>query len=280
MYKPTPSTTALVALAATLCAAPLAGQTVTFSGQEMQVNASTGAAAPTVSGAALHMSTGQYATASSALTTNTFNLFGAWSTRYRLSFGCQGVPLHPADPQSEEPPAVQCPGDGIAFVATAGGANQLGTGGFDVGYSGSGDFAESVAFGFKTFWGNADLGVNGNWQTDCCELTKVFPDNPAAYADVFDVSLSYDGLGNLTSSIVRVSDNLTVFGQSYAWTAPAWAANARVGFTAATGDWAEQSQVSDWRLTPTAVSTVPEPSTVLLLSAGLAVIVAVRRRRA
>jgi hypothetical protein len=263
----------VLALSGALSATPVRAQTVTFGGTELQTNASVGFTAPSMVGSSLRMSNAQYGSATSAISTATFNLFGAWSTRYRLSFSCTGVPLHPVEQ------TVQCPGDGVAFVATAGSAAQLGAGGFELGYAGSGDFSQSLAFGFKTFWGNADLGVNGSWQTDCCDVPKIFPNNPEAYADVFDVNLSYDGLGNLTSSIVRVSDNLTVFGQTYAWTAPAWAANARIGFTASTGDWAEQSLVSDWRLTPTAVSTVPEPSTVALLAFALAGLAVIAKRR-
>jgi hypothetical protein len=69
----------------------------------------------------------------------------------------------------------------------------------------------------------------------------------------------------------------------YAWTAPDWAANARVGFTSASGAASEFSWVVDWSLNAPEVSSVPEPSTPVLLTLalfGLAVSGRARQRRA
>lgn len=261
----------------------LVAQTVTLNGTELQVNVGAGVGAPIMDGPRLKMTDGEYGTARSALSTGTFNLFNAWSTSFRLSFSCDGVP--PNTTLTDEfnqplPPEVICPGDGIAFVATSGAAGQVGNAGFGLGYEtpgASSDFANSLAFGMKTFWQFADLGVDGVWTRDCCSGDKLFP-NGSDFLDDFDVQLSYDGLNALSASIRRVSSGTTVFTESYAWTAPLWSQQARVGFTSASGLAAEQSWVSDWQLRTT--TTVPEPSTLALTAAGLVLAIAVGRRRA
>lgn len=55
-------------------------QTVNFSGIELRTNAGGSSTAPTMDGARLQMMNGAYEQSRSALSTTTFNLFGAWST--------------------------------------------------------------------------------------------------------------------------------------------------------------------------------------------------------
>jgi hypothetical protein len=271
----------LGALATVLLAAavsPAAAQTVLFGGQLLQVNAKSGHTLPALDGPSLKMTGGDYDGARSALSTNTFNLQQGWSTNFRLSFSCKDVPANPNlfDENDEPlPPEVICPGDGIGFVVTAGGASQLGNGGFGLGYETPGsstDFTQSLTFGLKTFWNLADFGVDGVWQKDCCSTPNLLSDTQL-FLDDFDVALSYNALaGVVTTSVTKISTATVIFSTDLAWTAPAWAATARVGFTAGSGIAAEQSWVSNWTLQarqnipPT---TVPEPSTIVLLAAGL-----------
>ncbi|MBY0492146.1 MAG: PEP-CTERM sorting domain-containing protein [Gemmatimonadaceae bacterium] len=279
----------LAALWLALLPAITQAQTVLFGGQLLQVNAKTGHALPALDGARLKMTAGDYDGARSALSTGTFNLQQGWSTNFRLSFSCANVPANSTltDENGDPlPPEVICPGDGIGFVVTAGPATQLGNGGFGLGYEtpgGGTDFTQSLTFGLKTFWDLADYGVDGVWQKDCCSDPKLLNDT-RKYLDDFDVSLSYNAVtGVLATNVWMVSSNTLIFSNNFSWMAPAWASDARVGFTAASGIAAEQSWVSNWTLQASKTmppTTVPEPSTVVLLVATLpALWLAGRRRR-
>jgi hypothetical protein len=114
---------ALAALGAALAVPPAYAQTVHFAGRTLQTNIGQGSGAVVLDGTSLRMMDGEYEAARSALSTSQFNLFGAWSTTYTMRFSCVGV--------SDE-----CPGDGIAFVAAAGEATQVGEGGLLQGYQG------------------------------------------------------------------------------------------------------------------------------------------------
>ena len=263
---------ALAALGAALAVPPAHAQTVQFAGRTLQTNIGQGSGAVALDGTSLRMMDGEYEAARSALSTSQFNLFGAWSTTYTMRFSCVGV-------------SDACPGDGIAFVATAGDATQVGEGGLLQGYQGGppGTFGQSVAFGINPFWDWAVLGRDGELEFDF--------DNPVNVGhpwelDPLTVTLSYDGIGLLTAELSAppaAMQSMSFLTLQYAWTAPAWAANARVGFTSASGAASEFSWVDDWSLNAPEVSSVPEPSTPVLLTLallGLAVSGRARQRRA
>ena len=245
-------------------------QTVTFDGIELRVNATPGpSGSPTIQGGALIMSNGEYGAARSALSTGTYNLLNAnWFTSFTMFFTCNNVPNAPGEN------AKICPGDGIAFVVTGGADTQIGGSGQDMGYAGS--FENSLAFALQTFWRELLLGQNGS-------LTQVydkpFGDDNENYQRFFDVSLGYDaGSQSLPS---HITDGFTSLNQIHSGIAlGSWAEDARIGFTASSGLASEISSVSNWKFEYTpATTTVPEPSTVLLVAAGLVGIVVSRRRK-
>lgn len=275
-------------LALTLLAATAGGQsTVTFAGQQLRTNIGGGVGGVVLDGSRLRMMDGEYeaapdpepdpeptvapletpiatAVSRSALTTNTFNLFGAWSTTYTMSFSCADV-------------SGACPGDGIAFVVTDGADTQVGGAGIEQGYGGTGAFARSVAFGINPFWNHAVFGADGT--LDLGNTTDV---NHAWTSAPLTVTLSYDGLNTLSALFTPAgaggASSSSAVQIDYAWTAPAWAANARVGFTASSGLASEFSWVDAWTLQP-APAAVPEPGTIALLLIGLAPVLARVRRR-
>nr|MCU0617594.1 hypothetical protein [Gemmatimonadaceae bacterium] len=99
-------------LALTLLAATAGAQsTLTFAGKELRTNVGGGVGSVVLDGTRLRMMDGEYqaapepsaaptatpletplvtAVSRSALTTSTFNLFGAWTTTYTMSFSCAG----------------------------------------------------------------------------------------------------------------------------------------------------------------------------------------------
>lgn len=263
----------LVGAATVLAAGTVQAQTVNFGGHTLKTNAAVTSATGTVelTGDSLRMSNGEYDSARSALTVQQFNLLDNWSTTFRMRVDCAGVPVKDFG----------CPGDGLAFVATAGGTDQVGVGGYGLGYmipdgNPSTAFSQSAAVGLQTFWQTLIVGVNGK-QVD--EVSAPFS-TAVPYTGMFNVSLSYDAsISELFTSIGWGTELFTHTFTGFSF--DPWAASARVGFTSATGAAAEYSWIADWEFQGTPVSTVPEPSTVLLLGAGLAglVLVVSRRRR-
>lgn len=247
---------------ASLLATPLAAQTVSFGGQTLRTNVDIGAIA--VNGGVLQMMDGTYGASHSALTTSTFNLNGPWSTNFRMSFDCVNI-------------SGWCPGDGIGFVVSNGPDTDVGVGGGSMGYENS-FMGASYAVMFRTFWGDVFEGRNGAFTTQFVDGSgNAWASN---FVDAFDVALAYDGSGALNWSVTRVSNSAVFSGALSGLNATDWS-NARVGFTASTGSAAENSYVENWNWTQRANVTVPEPSTVVLLAAGLsAMAVAARRRRA
>lgn len=266
-------------LALALALAPLAlpAQTVTFAGHELRTNINplepaTGSIQ--LVGGALQMSNGEYASARSALSTSTFDLFGSsWNTAYTMHFSCDGVtgPEPGVDPW--------CPGDGIAFVITGGADTQVGAGGYALGYmpsSPGGAFEQSLAFGFQTFWKELYLGRDGGWEHT---LTEPFGPNHADYTGSFTVALAYDAVtGKLLTSI---TNGITTVDQEFTdILLGSWAENARIGFTSANGAAAEFSTVTDWTFNHAKVVSVSEPATMFLLLVGAALLYRRSRRAA
>lgn len=247
--------------AASLLATPLAAQTVSFGGQTLRTNVDNGVIA--VNGGVLQMMDGTYGASHTALTTSTFNLNAPWSTSFRMAFDCVNV-------------SGWCTGDGIGFVVSNGPDTDLGIGGGSMGYENS-FMGASYGVMFRTFWGDVLEGRDGAFATQFLDVSG----NTWApsFVDAFDVALAYDGTGALNWSVTRVSNSMTFSGALSGLGATDWS-NARVGFTASSGAASENSYVSNWDWTVRANSTVPEPSTVVLLATGLlAVAIGAQRRR-
>ncbi|MDX2193870.1 MAG: PEP-CTERM sorting domain-containing protein [Gemmatimonadales bacterium] len=222
--------------------------TITFGGQVMQVNR-TGGGSVSIDGLnRLQMMDGTGTAARSVLTLNTFDLSGAWTTSFRMTFNCDNV-------------VIGCTGDGIGFVFTGGPATDLGDIGGFVGYgNSSGAFVQSGAFVFRTFWSDIQLGRNGEF-IDSRPLTGPFTDS-------FDLTLSHSGGGSFDVRVVRVSDNSELF-RSGAFISLPVMSNFRVGFTAGSGGASENSFVSNWTASFLPSTVVPEPSTLVLTGTSL-----------
>lgn len=211
----------------------------------------------------LELVNGQYATTGTAFTTFTQNI--AATTVWNSSFNF-GLVYAGFDPQA----------DGFAFVMQSVGPLATGGGGSGIGFEG---MANSAGVGFRS-WDNNDVFVVAN---------GVFP-GFGLHGDPLTnwgnsrlvtgtVNLAYNGLGlldiTLTSNLGDAYHSVQAFDMS-----GLTPGSVHVGFTAGTGLSTEYAYVENWTMTTS--NTVPEPSTVALMTVGMLAIagLAVRQRRA
>jgi Legume lectin domain len=204
------------------------------------------------------------------------------------------------------------PADGIVFVLAAN-PNGLGTSGFGLGYAG---VANSVGIELDTYDnGNANslgffsaepdssnhVAIDSNGVLTDTSPVNVYGNGSCGFAagapaqnpntaagcmsngDIWTAVISYDGSTQSLSMALSdpamgttfpVYNNLSFDLASLLGTNTAY-----VGFTASTGAGWENHDILNWALNNTAASTVPEPSSPLLVISGAIVLALLARRR-
>ncbi|MEE8107201.1 MAG: L-type lectin-domain containing protein [Planctomycetota bacterium] len=173
--------------------------------------------------------------------------------------------------------------DGMAFVIQADprGATALGTAGGALGYGGPTlitpsvivEFDTHINFGVDPGDNHVALHKDGDWTVD---LTHGFPgftlnDGTSQY-----VWVDYNGLTDLFEVFVSktaTKPGAALFSHTIDLSAVLGSDTAYFGFTAGTGGGFNAHDIESW-----SVKVIPEPATLLLVTAGVAC-VAVRRRR-
>jgi hypothetical protein len=195
-------------------------------------------------------------------------------------------------------PAGIDPADGITFVLSNGSAG-LGTDGGGLGYQGAS--AQSVAIEFDTYENGGDdsssnhVAIDTGGVLEDLDLTNAYGVANCNFGggigtgcmsdgDLWTVLIEYDGT-DLSLWVTdpaegptdQIYNDLPIDISSYLGTS-----SATLGFTGSTGSGYENQDIVDWTYSNTSTlptTTVPEPSSLLMLGSGLAAAAAMLRRR-
>lgn len=158
--------------------------------------------------------------------------------------------------------------DGLAFALQGRGPNTLGGAGGNVGYGG---IDHSVGALLRTFsYDIVQIDTNGSLSGNAAPSATLRGTN--------DVTVTYAAGTQLLSVFLNGAPVVSASGIDLgALVGP----EAYVGFTAATGEETDEQRINSFSFNTTyqSASTVPEPTTIVLVSAGLLTAAGVARRR-